>query len=280
MSARANATSFSGTPIAGSEALTLTSCPLSHTRRAWRRAGVLGPDEELAHWLSRHVPPERVLLVANKAEGARAQARMEQTVADCFRLGFGDPVAMSAATGEGVADLYVALRPHVDRLVEEQLRRRAEEEAGGSTALQGVEEGQAEWQRRWERRGGQRMAGEQAAVQGVQQGGDEEEEGEQRDEEEEAAEEEEGGSGRRRRRLVARRRARGALITGGRAAMLVGAERGQEDEEEEEQGVQQDSGAGDAPAAAEAAQGQQEQQQPAEPSAVRLAIVGLPNVVS
>lgn len=37
------------------------------------RAGVVGPDEELATWLHTVVPPHRVLLVANKADGARAR---------------------------------------------------------------------------------------------------------------------------------------------------------------------------------------------------------------
>jgi hypothetical protein len=39
------------------------------------RCGVLGPDEELAAWLTRHVSADKVLLVANKAEGNAAQRR-------------------------------------------------------------------------------------------------------------------------------------------------------------------------------------------------------------
>lgn len=39
---------------------------------------------------------------------------MSQTVADCYRLGFGEPIAVSATTGEGLADLYAALRPALE----------------------------------------------------------------------------------------------------------------------------------------------------------------------
>jgi predicted GTPase len=41
---------------------------------------------------------------------------MDQTVADSFRLGFGEPVALSATTGEGLSDLFVALQPQLDRI--------------------------------------------------------------------------------------------------------------------------------------------------------------------
>jgi len=39
---------------------------------------------------------------------------MSMTVHDCYRLGFGEPVAVSATTGEGMVDLYVALQPWID----------------------------------------------------------------------------------------------------------------------------------------------------------------------
>ncbi|GIL72775.1 hypothetical protein Vretifemale_3083 [Volvox reticuliferus] len=44
---------------------------------------------------------------------------MPQTVYDCYRLGFGEPVAVSATTGDGLADLYIALQPHIDTLTEQ-----------------------------------------------------------------------------------------------------------------------------------------------------------------
>lgn len=36
-------------------------------------------------------------------------------MADAWRLGFGEPIAVSATAGEGMADLYAVLQPHVDR---------------------------------------------------------------------------------------------------------------------------------------------------------------------
>jgi GTP-binding protein len=51
-----------------------------------------------------------VVLVANKAEGRGAEAG----VLDAYRLGLGEPIAVSAEHGEGVADLFQAIQPHVE----------------------------------------------------------------------------------------------------------------------------------------------------------------------
>jgi GTP-binding protein len=50
------------------------------------------------------------VVVANKAEGRAA----ENGILEGYRLGLGEPIAMSAEHGEGVADLFEALRPHVE----------------------------------------------------------------------------------------------------------------------------------------------------------------------
>ncbi len=73
------------------------------------RAGIVPLDEEIARWLRASDTP--VILVANKAEGRAG----EQGVLESLSLGFGDPVQMSAEHGEGVADLFEALLPHIDR---------------------------------------------------------------------------------------------------------------------------------------------------------------------
>ena len=58
---------------------------------------------------------------------------MPQTVYDCYRLGFGEPMAVSASTGEGLADLFAALQPPLDavsaqlRAADEAAKQRAEE---------------------------------------------------------------------------------------------------------------------------------------------------------
>jgi GTP-binding protein len=72
------------------------------------REGLTPLDEEIARWLRVETTP--VVVVANKAEGRAA----ESGVLDAYRLGLGEPIAVSAEHGEGIADLFEALRPHVE----------------------------------------------------------------------------------------------------------------------------------------------------------------------
>lgn len=74
------------------------------------RVGLTPLDEEIARWLQRSSVP--VILVANKAEGKAG----DSGIFESFSLGLGDPVAMSAEHGEGVADLFEALLPVLDPL--------------------------------------------------------------------------------------------------------------------------------------------------------------------
>jgi len=69
------------------------------------RAGITPDDSALARYL--HKTARRVILLANKCEGRAADAGL----LDAFRLGLGDPVAISAAHGEGLDALYEALVP-------------------------------------------------------------------------------------------------------------------------------------------------------------------------
>lgn len=69
------------------------------------RAGLTPLDEEIARWLRTQEIP--VIAVANKAEGRAGDAGLYEA----FSLGFGEPVALSAEHGEGVADLFEALYP-------------------------------------------------------------------------------------------------------------------------------------------------------------------------
>jgi GTP-binding protein len=73
------------------------------------RAGIVPLDEEIARWLRTADAP--VVLLANKAEGRAG----EQGILESLALGFGDPVQFSAEHGEGLADLFEALLPHLDR---------------------------------------------------------------------------------------------------------------------------------------------------------------------
>jgi GTP-binding protein len=68
-------------------------------------AGITPEDEHFARWLRKQGKP--VVLVINKAEGKKASP----TFNEAYRLGLGEPVGISAAHGEGMADLYEALVP-------------------------------------------------------------------------------------------------------------------------------------------------------------------------
>jgi GTP-binding protein len=72
------------------------------------REGITPIDEEIGRWLRAETTP--VVVVANKAEGRAA----ESGILEAYRLGLGDPIAISAEHGEGVADLFEAIRPHVE----------------------------------------------------------------------------------------------------------------------------------------------------------------------
>jgi GTP-binding protein len=69
------------------------------------RAGVVPLDEEIARWLRGSTTP--VVLVANKAEGRAA----ETGVIEAYALGFGEAIQVSAEHGEGMVELFEALRP-------------------------------------------------------------------------------------------------------------------------------------------------------------------------
>jgi GTP-binding protein len=75
------------------------------------RAGVTPADRAFADLVRKSGKP--VVVVANKAEGRAAAGAYE-----AFELGLGEPVAVSAEHGEGLADLYVALAEHLPQAVE------------------------------------------------------------------------------------------------------------------------------------------------------------------
>ncbi|MEM9286460.1 MAG: ribosome biogenesis GTPase Der [Pseudomonadota bacterium] len=66
------------------------------------RSGLTAQDHNLAEIL--RLSPTPVLVVANKTEG-----RGEEGAYEAFELGLGEPVAISAEHGEGMADLYRSL---------------------------------------------------------------------------------------------------------------------------------------------------------------------------
>ncbi len=95
------------------------------------RAGLTPLDNEIARYLREHQVP--IVLVANKAEGSAGEAG----VLESYSLGFGEPVALSAEHGEGVADLFGALWPMIGDKAEaaeaaEEFAESEEEEAENS----------------------------------------------------------------------------------------------------------------------------------------------------
>ena len=86
------------------------------------RSGLTPLDEEICRWLREQEVP--VVLIANKAEGNAG----ESGILECYSLGLGDPVPISAEHGEGIADLYTAVFPLIKERAE-QLEIDAEAEA-------------------------------------------------------------------------------------------------------------------------------------------------------
>lgn len=76
------------------------------------RVGVGVDDESLAQWLRVNAKAP-LLLVANKCErrSADGSAGLGDVLTEAARLGLGEPVAISAETGEGMSDLYTSIRP-------------------------------------------------------------------------------------------------------------------------------------------------------------------------
>ena len=82
------------------------------------RTGVTPTDEMFTDILRKR--SDHVILAANKAEGAAADAG----VVEAYSLGLGEPIRLSAEHGEGLNDLYAQLMPLAD-----QFEKRAASEA-------------------------------------------------------------------------------------------------------------------------------------------------------
>lgn len=93
------------------------------------RAGVTPLDQEIARWLRTSDTP--IVVVANKAEGKAG----ETGVIEAMALGLGDPIPLSAEHGEGVVDLFDALRPHVEGDDEDAVEEGEEGETDGPLKL-------------------------------------------------------------------------------------------------------------------------------------------------
>lgn len=107
------------------------------------RAGVTPVDEEIARWLRDSDTP--IIVAANKAEGKVGAAG----VSDAWRLGLGEPFGLSAEHGEGIVDLFDALRPYLEPAGDGPADAGADvaddaDEAAAIAAIEADAEGQAE----------------------------------------------------------------------------------------------------------------------------------------
>jgi GTPase len=93
------------------------------------RVGLTPLDEEIGRWLREQSVP--VVVVANKAEGRSG----DTGILEAYSLGLGEPVPLSAEHGEGMADLFEALRPIVEGFEAPDLAE-PDEEADPSAPLQ------------------------------------------------------------------------------------------------------------------------------------------------
>ncbi|KAJ4958519.1 hypothetical protein NE237_025630 [Protea cynaroides] len=76
------------------------------------RDGLQPLDLEVGKWLRRHAPGIMTILVMNKSESLDDQTGFFTAAAgEAYKLGYGDPIPISAETGLGMAELYEALRP-------------------------------------------------------------------------------------------------------------------------------------------------------------------------
>jgi GTP-binding protein len=69
------------------------------------RSGITPLDEHFANWIRKQNIP--TILVANKCEGSKFQLKLYEF----FKLGLGEPVAISAEHGEGMAQLFDSISP-------------------------------------------------------------------------------------------------------------------------------------------------------------------------
>lgn len=81
------------------------------------RAGLQPWDTEVGKWLRKQNITIPVVLIVNKAEGIQSDATgmLLATLGEAHSLGFGDPIAISAETGEGLTDMYATLRPLLEQ---------------------------------------------------------------------------------------------------------------------------------------------------------------------
>lgn len=76
------------------------------------RDGLQPMDLDVGKWLRKNAPELKTIVLMNKAESLDdGLGSLAAASGEALRLGFGDPIALSAETGQGMVELYEALRP-------------------------------------------------------------------------------------------------------------------------------------------------------------------------
>ena len=85
------------------------------------RAGVVPLDQRFAQVLRK--AGKQVHLVGNKAESKSAEAGL----VEAFKLGFGEPIALSAEHGLGLSELYSIVSAAIEKAEEKKEQTKSEE---------------------------------------------------------------------------------------------------------------------------------------------------------
>lgn len=79
-------------------------------------------DLDVGKWLRKHAPDMKTIVVMNKAESLDDNlGSLAAAAGEALRLGFGDPIALSAETGMGMVELYEALKPYLEEFMLQKL---------------------------------------------------------------------------------------------------------------------------------------------------------------
>lgn len=79
-------------------------------------------DIDVGKWLRKHASGIKIIVVMNKAEAlSDSDGSLAAAAGEAYRLGFGDPIALSAETGFGMAELHETLRPLLQEYVLQNL---------------------------------------------------------------------------------------------------------------------------------------------------------------
>ncbi len=100
------------------------------------REGVTPADDHFADFLRRQNKP--IILVVNKCENPKA---VQSGIGEAYGLGFGEPVAMSAAHSSGFDDLFNALEPYFpEETDDEQEKTSSKNEFADLDDIEGLED--------------------------------------------------------------------------------------------------------------------------------------------